>query len=250
MRFTDKIVLLTGASGGIGAATAKLFAEEGARLAVVGRDPQRTKAVAKQSGAFLASTADITDSQVCCKLIREVTEKGGGLDVLVNNAGMIVRADTTDTTDDQWRQIMAVNLDAPFFLSREAIRVMRRQRQGGAIVHVSSINGVIGRKTLMAYSASKGALIQMTQSMALDCAEDNIRVNTVCPGATDTPMPFSNHAVPVTREEMADRWTQLVPLQRMAAPEEIGRAILFLASSDASYITGTNLMVDGGVTCG
>jgi meso-butanediol dehydrogenase/(S,S)-butanediol dehydrogenase/diacetyl reductase len=250
MRFENKVVLLTGASGGIGLATANLFAAEGARLAVVGRDPQRTTSAADQTGAFMASTADITNPKICSQLVRDVFEKGGGLDVLVNNAGMIVRADTAETTDEQWRQIMAVNLDAPFFLSREAIRVMRRQKQGGAIVHVSSINGVIGRKTLMAYSASKGALIQMTQSMALDCAEDNIRVNAVCPGVTDTPMPFSKHAAPITREEMAERWKQLVPLQRMADPEEIGRAILFLASSDASYITGTNLMVDGGVTSG
>ena len=250
MRFKNKVVLLTGASGGIGAATAKLFAREGARLVVVGRDPQRTATVGEQAGAFLTSTADITDPVVCAQLIQDVCEKGGGLDVLVNNAGMIVRADTAETTDEQWRQVMAVNVDAPFFLSREAIRKMRQQGRGGAIVHVSSINGVVGRKTLMAYSTSKGALIQMTQSMALDCAGDNIRVNAVCPGATDTPMPFSKHAVPVTREEMAERWKELVPLQRMADPKEIAQAILFLASSDASYITGTNLMVDGGVTAG
>ena len=249
MRFEDKVVLLTGASGGIGAATADLFVKEGARLAIVGRNPERTDAVGHQVGAFLTSTADITDPAACKQLVKDVCAKGDGLDVLVNNAGMIIRADTAATTNEQWRQIMAINLDAPFFLSREAIRMMRRQQRGGAIVHVSSINGVVGRKTLMAYSTSKGALIQMTQSMALDCAGDNIRVNAVCPGATDTPMPFSKHAVPVTREEMAERWKRLVPLQRMADPKEIARAILFLASSDASYITGTNLMVDGGVTC-
>lgn len=249
MQFKDKVVLLTGASGGIGAATAKLFAQEGARLAVVGRDLQRTEAVGEQTEAFLISTADITDPKVCTDLVREVYAKGGGLDVLVNNAGMIVRADTADTTNEEWRQVMAVNVDAPFFLSRETIRIMRRQQKGGAIVHVSSINGVVGRKTLMAYSTSKGALIQMTQSMALDCSADNIRVNAVCPGATDTPMPFSKHSVPVTRDEMAERWKQLIPLQRMADPKEVAQAILFLASSDASYITGTNLMVDGGVTC-
>ncbi len=250
MRFQNKVVLLTGASGGIGVATANLFAAEGALLAVVGRNPQRTEAVAAETGAFLSSTADITDAKACAGLVREVCEKGGGLDVLVNNAGMILRADTAETTNDQWRQVMAVNLDAPFFLSREAIRRMRRQQRGGAIVHVSSINGVIGRKTLMAYSTSKGALIQMTQSMALDCAEDNIRVNAVCPGATDTSMPFSQHAVPVTREAMAEHWKQTVPLQRMADPEEVARAILFLTSDEASYITGTKLMVDGGITSG
>jgi meso-butanediol dehydrogenase/(S,S)-butanediol dehydrogenase/diacetyl reductase len=249
MRFENQVVLITGASGGIGVALAKAFAAEGARLAVVGRDPARTQAVAEASGAFLASTADITDSGACARLVQEVAEKGGGLDVLVNNAGAIVRGDVTDTTDDQWRQVMRVNVDASFFLSREAIRCMRRQGRGGAIVLVSSINGLVGRKTLVAYSASKGALIQMTQSLALDCAQDGIRVNAVCPGATDTPMPFSQHAVPVTREQMAERWKTLIPLQRMAQPEEIARSILFLASREASYITGTSLAVDGGFTC-
>lgn len=249
MRFKNKVVLLTGASGGIGTATAKRFAGEGARLAVVGRDPERTAAIAEETNAFFTSTADITDSAVCSQLVREVCEKGGGLDVLVNNAGMIVRADTVETTDDQWRRVMAINVDAPFFLSREAIRQMRRQNRGGAIVHVSSINGFIGRKTLAAYCTSKGALIQMAQAMALDCAEDNIRVNAVSPGATDTPMPFSKHPVPVTREEMDVRWKQQIPMQRMGDPDEVAQAILFLSSAEASYITGTNLMVDGGVTC-
>lgn len=250
MRFKDTVVLITGGSGGIGAAAARLFAEEGARIAITGRDPQRTQAVAEQTGAFLASTADITRPAHCTQLIQDVYEKGQGLDILVNNAGMIIRADTAETTDDEWYQILDLNLSAPFFLSRQAVQVMRKQQRGGAIVHVSSINGVIGRKTLMAYSATKGALIQMTQSMALDCAQDNIRVNVVCPGATDTPMPFSQHAQAVSREEMEGRWKDLIPMQRMGTPEEIARSILFLASPDASYITGTQLLVDGGVTSG
>ena len=249
MRFEKKIVLITGASGGIGLALAEEFTREGARVAVVGRDPGRTGETARKAGAFLASTADITDPEACARLVAEVAQKGGGLDVLVNNAGAILRADTADTGNEEWRNLMAINVDAPFFLAREAIKVMRRQGRGGAIVHVSSINGVVGRKTLMAYSTSKGALIQMTQSMALDCAADNIRVNAVCPGATDTPMPFSKHAVPVSREDMDKRWKEMIPLGRMAQPLEIAKAIVFLASPDASYITGTSLMVDGGFTC-
>lgn len=249
MRFKNKIVLITGASGGIGAELAKEFADEGAKVAVVGRDPERTEAAARDANAFYMSTDDITDSKACSQLVREVAEKAGGLDILVNNAGAIVRADVTETTDEQWRRLMAINVDAPFFLSREAIKIMRRQGRGGAIILVSSINGFVGRKTLTAYSTSKGALIQMTQSMALDCAQENIRVNVVCPGATDTPMPFSEHATPVSREEMDQRWKTMIPLQRMADPREIAQSILFLASDDASYITGASLLVDGGFTC-
>lgn len=249
MRFENKVVLITGASGGIGTQLAREFAEEGARVAIVGRDPDRTEVVQKDTGAFFSSTGDITDSKECARIVDEVVQKGGGLDVLVSNAGAIVRADVTETTDEQWRQMMAVNVDAPFYMCRGSIRQMRKQPTGGAIVLVSSINGVVGRKTLVAYSTSKGALIQMTQSLALDCALDNIRVNVVCPGATDTPMPFSQHAVPVTREQMEERWKTLIPMQRMATPSEISRAVLFLASREASYITGTTLLVDGGFTC-
>lgn len=249
MRFKDKAVLITGASGGIGAELAREFADEGAKVAVVGRDPERTEAAAQGANAFYMSTDDITDSKACSRLVQEVAEKAGGLDILINNAGAIVRADVAETTDEQWRRTISINVDAPFFLSREAIKIMRRQGKGGAIILVSSINGVVGRKTLTAYSTSKGALIQMAQSMALDCAHDNIRVNVICPGATDTPMPFSEHAVPVTREQMDQRWKTIIPLQRMAEPREIARTILFLASEDASYITGASLLVDGGFTC-
>lgn len=205
MRFKDKVILLTGASGGIGKATAKCMAQEGGLLALVGRDPHRTREVAGQTGAFYHSTADITRSETCEQIIQEIVADRGRLDVLINNAG--------------------------------------------AIVNVSSINGFVGRETLVAYSTSKGAVIQMTQSMALDCAKDNIRVNAVCPGATDTPMPFSQHENPVTREQMAQVWKEKIPLQRMGTTKEIARSIAFLASSDAGYITGTSLMVDGGFTC-
>lgn len=249
MRFKDKVVIITGASGGIGAATAKCIANEGGRLALIGRDPQRTQAIARKTDAFYFSTADITQPDTCTQIVQDVVEKQGFLDILINNAGSIVRADTCETTNEQWRAIMAINVDAPFLLSRQAIKAMRRQDRGGAIVNVSSINGFVGRKTLVAYSTSKGALIQMTQSMALDCAEDKIRVNVVCPGATDTPMPFSQHEKPVTREQMSKIWKQNIPMQRMGNPEEIAGAITFMASSDASYITGSSLMVDGGFTC-
>lgn len=249
MRFKNKVVIITGASGGIGKATARCIAEEGGILALVGRDPQRTRAVAEDTRAVYHSTGDITQSDICRQIVKDVEKKKGCIDVLINNAGAIVRADTCETTDEQWRSIMAINVDAPFFMARSAVEVMRCQGTGGAIVNVSSINGFVGRKTLVAYSTGKGALIQMTQSLALDCADDNIRVNVVCPGATDTPMPFSQHQQPVTQEQMSKIWREKIPLQRMGDPEEIARTITFLASEDASYVTGASLLVDGGFTC-
>lgn len=248
MRFKQKVVVITGASSGIGAACARSFAGEGARVVVVGRDRQRTASVAKEVNALIGSTADITDPDACRELVRSILDAGGRLDVLINNAGTIIRRDTVDTTDEQWRHLMAINLDAPFFMAREAIKAMRKSG-GGAIVNLSSTCGLVGCKGLMAYSASKGAIIQMTQSMALDCATDGIRVNAVCPGAVDTPMLFSKHGMTPTREQMQKKQVETVPMQRWASTQEVVLAIAFLASDEAGYITGSHLSVDGGYTC-
>jgi len=248
MRFQEKVVVITGASSGIGAACARSFSCEGAKVVVVGRDPGRTAAVAKEVNALTWSTANITDPDACRELVRGVIDAGGRLDVLVNNAGTIVRKDTVDTTDEEWRHLMAINLDAPFFMAREAIKVMRKNGSG-AIVNLSSTCGLVGCKGLMAYGTSKGGIIQMTQSMALDCATDGIRVNAVCPGAVDTSMLFSKHEVPPTREQMQKVQVETVPMQRWASTEEVVHAIMFLASDEASYTTGTFLTVDGGYTC-
>ena len=247
MRFQGKVVLITGASSGIGAACARSFSSEGARVVVVGRDHQRTEAVATEVGALTWSTADITDPDACRELVRSVVDAGGRLDVLINNAGTIVRKDTADTTDEEWRSLMAINLDAPFFMAREAIKAMRKSGSG-AIVNLSSTCGLVGSKGLMAYCTSKGGIIQMTQSMALDCATDGIRVNAVCPGSVDTPMLFSKHETTPTRDQMMKRLVDAVPMQRWATTDEVVSAILFFASDEAGFITGTHLSVDGGYT--
>jgi len=247
MRFKDQVVLVTGGSSGIGAAMAAAFVSEGAEVVITGRNPERTQRVVEKLGLSEFGLGDICDPAYCADFIGGVVERSGKLDVLVNNAGMILREDTVETTDDQWRQIMAVNVDAVFFMSREALRHMR-PRRSGAIVNLSSTCGLVGCKGLTAYCTTKGALIQMTQSMALDCAADGVRVNAVCPGAVDTPMLFSAHKQAPSREEMEAVQTQTVPLGRMATPQEVVSAVLFLASTDAGYITGTHLSVDGGYT--
>ncbi len=247
MRFKDQVVVITGGSSGIGAAAAAAFAGAGAKVAITGRDPERTSRVAEACGASHVGTGDITDPDYCRAFLDEVGERGGGIDVLVNGAGMIVRGDVTETTDRQWLDLIDINVNAVFFMSREAIRRMRL-RGRGAIVNIASTCGLVGSRGLAGYCATKGALIQMTQAMALDCATDGIRINAVCPGATDTPMLFSAHARQPTRSEMEAIQVRTVPMARMARPEEVVSAIMFLASAEAGYITGASLPVDGGYT--
>jgi NAD(P)-dependent dehydrogenase (short-subunit alcohol dehydrogenase family) len=242
------VIIVTGGSSGIGAAAAAAFAREGARVVVTGRDAERTEAVARELGAVEFGLGNICDPGYCREFVGRVVQQEGRLDVLVNNAGTIVREDAADTTDEQWRATMAVNVDAVFFMSREALKVMREQGTG-AVVNLSSTCGLVGSRGLTAYCASKGAVSLMTQAMALDCAADGVRVNAVCPGATDTPMLFSAHKVRPSRVEMDQVQCRTVPMQRMARPEEVVAAILFLASDDSSYITGTLLPVDGGFAC-
>jgi NAD(P)-dependent dehydrogenase (short-subunit alcohol dehydrogenase family) len=226
---------------------AAAFAAEGAEVVITGRNPERTQRVAGELGLSEFGLGDICDPTYCATFVDGVVERYGKLDVLVNNAGMILREDTVETTDDQWRRIMAVNVDAVFFMSRESLRHMRRRRSG-SIVNLSSTCGLVGCKGLTAYCTTKGALIQMTQSMALDCAADGVRVNAVCPGAVDTPMLFSAHKQTPSRGEMEAIQAQTVPMGRMATPREVVNAVLFLACADAGYITGTHLSVDGGYT--
>ncbi|MBF0528929.1 MAG: SDR family oxidoreductase [Deltaproteobacteria bacterium] len=247
MRFRNKVVVVTGASSGIGAATAHAFAKEGAILAITGRDRIRTQEIGDKLKAAYVGVGDISISEYCTDFIKKAVEVCGKIDVLVNCAGKIIRQDTISTTDEQWLDIMAININAVFFMSREALKVMKEHRQG-AIVNVSSIAGLVGGKGLTAYCTSKGAIIQMTQSMALDYATDGIRINAICPGETDTPMLFSGHAKRPTRQELEEMKIPSIPMKRLARPEEIARAVLFLASDDASYITGTFLTVDGGST--
>lgn len=240
--------MITGASGGIGQALANGFAKEGAVLALVGRDKERTESIAKKVGAVYYSTLDITKSDNCKKIIEEVYDVTGSLDVIINNAGAMFRGDIADTPDDQWLNLFDINVHAVFYLSREAIKLMRKHNIKGNIVQVASNSALSGRKGHIAYATTKGAVVQMTRCMALDCAADGIRINAICPGATDTSMPMSKHPLPISRETLLENCRLNVPMQRMADPLEIVNPALFLASEDSSYMTGTTLSVDGGTT--
>ncbi len=246
------VVLITGATSGIGAATAHAFAAAGARLMLSGRDAARASRVleaVRAAGAeaeFHAAELDAPDA--CEALVAATTARYGRLDVLVNNAGILHRASAPETTDAQWAATLAVNLNAVFYLSRAAVRVMQGQG-GGIIVNVASDWGLVGGERAAAYCASKGGVVLLTKAMALDHARDNIRINAVCPGDTDTPM--IDHELReqgMTAAEGRAKYAAAIPLGRIAAPEEVAQVIRFLASPGAGFMTGAAVPVDGGNT--
>lgn len=239
---TGKIALITGATSGIGMATAMLFAERGAKLLLSGRNAEAGTALAAELGAdFLA--ADVAAPGAAATLVNWAVSRHGRLDVLVNNAGILFQGDSQDCTDAQWDAVLAVNVTAVFRLSRAAVAVMAGQG-GGVIVNVASDWGLVGAQKAVAYGTSKGAIVQLTRSMAADHARQGIRVNAVCPGDTDTPM-LHILAGP-EREARLRAMAEAIPLGRIGQPRDAAAAIAFLASDDASFITGAMLPVDGG----
>ena len=247
MNFTGRVVLITGAASGMGAATARQFAAHGASVVPLDRNEQAAKQIAAEIGASLPLVGDVRTSTFCDQAVATVIEHYGQLDILVNAAGIIKRADAVNTSDDQWHDILAVNVSGLFFMCRAALPHMQARGQG-AIINFGSIWGEIGAAGVAAYCATKGAVHNLTRAMALDHARDGIRINAVCPGEVDTPMLASERSEPPTREFLDDLADRTIPMGRLAQPEEIARVVLFLASDDASYMTGATVNVDGAFT--
>lgn len=245
MDFTDQVAIVTGGASGMGAATARELAAAGARVIIVDKNVVLGTAFAEEIGADVL-IGDVSDSVFCERVVETAVAKYGRFDILINAAGIIVRADALGTSDEQWQQVMNVNVSGVFYLSRAAVKVMKPQGKG-AIVNFGSIWGGVGAAGVVAYCASKGAVHQLTRAMALDHVNDGIRINAVCPGEVNTPMLSSARSEPVT-EEMLQRIASTVPMQRLADPVEIARVVLFLASDDASYMTGAMVNVDAGYT--
>ena len=250
MSFAGKAVLVTGSTTGIGEACARCFAESGAKVMVSGRNEERGRAVAMSiqaaGGAAQFAAADLRAAGACERIVSETIERFGGLDILVNNAGILYTANALDTSNEQWLDTMAVNVNALFYLSRAAVRHMKAAGRG-AIVNVASEWGLNGEPNHVAYCASKGAVIQITRCMALDHARDNIRINSVCPGEIHTRM--VDDILAGRGGDPANNLRELaagIPMRRLAHPDEVARCVQFLASDLASYVTGTNLSVDGG----
>ncbi len=256
-RLQDKVVLVTGGGGGIGAATGRLCAEEGALVALVDVDADAAEQAARSIDPTFervcAIGAALDDEQGAARAVEATVARWGRLDVLVNNAGVRVLGPITEATTASWDHIIGVNLLAGAYCARYAIPHITRSG-GGTIVNVSSVYGVIGRPDMPQYDATKGALLSLTRAMAHAHADDGIRVNAVCPGPTLTPYHVRRRAaaegIGLDAAEAALRaeGSPHTLLKRQAEPREIAHAILFLACSESSYVTGTTLMVDGGLS--
>ena len=248
-----KRALITGGASGIGQATALLFAHEGAAVSVVDVDQANGQAVVRTivegGGRAIFLRCDVTKARDCQQAVQQTVSELGGLDILFNNAGIVRRASVLETSEEEWDRVMAVNVKSVFLLSKYAIPVMV-QAGGGVIVNTASGWGLVGGRKAAAYCASKGAVVLLTKAMALDHGQQNIRVNCICPGDTDTPM-LRNEARQLG--EPAERFLAEAaqrPLRRIGRPEEIAQAALYLASDASSFVTGTSLVVDGGGLAG
>jgi NAD(P)-dependent dehydrogenase (short-subunit alcohol dehydrogenase family) len=241
------VVLVTGASSGIGAAIAIAFAEAGWDVMAAGRDEGRLEEVADVSAKIVMWSGELAESEDCNELVRDTIDEFGHLDCLVNNAGVIVRANVGDTSDEEWRYTMAINLDVPFFLSRAALPHLLLAE--GNIVNIASDWGLRGGERAAAYCASKGGIVLLTKAMAKDHAREGLRVNAICPGDVDTPMlaaEAKEHGIDL--EDYLEEAAAESPNGRVATPEEIAGLALFLASDAATHITGAAIPIDGGVT--
>lgn len=250
---SGKRAIVTGGASGIGRAAAVLFARQGAQVCVADIRADLGQAVVDEitaeGGQAIFVRCDVTRAQDCREVLRQVGRQFGGVDILFNSAGVIHRASVVDTSEDDWDHVMAVNVKSMFLFGKYAVPLMV-ESGGGSIIHVSSGWGLVGGRKAAAYCASKGAVVLLTKAMALDHGGQNIRVNCICPGDTDTPL-LREEARQLGQDpeeftaEAADR-----PLQRIGQPEDIAQAALYLASDASAYVTGTTLVVDGGGLAG
>jgi meso-butanediol dehydrogenase/(S,S)-butanediol dehydrogenase/diacetyl reductase len=238
-----KRVLITGGAGGIGAVTAERFLAEGARVVVLDRDEAALREVQRRLPVSGAISADVSDPDDVGRGFRELDAALGGLDVLINNAGISVRHPFLDITPQEWRDVLDVNLSGVFYVAQQAARRML-DAAGGVILNMGSTNGLMGYPYYADYNASKAGVIELTRSMALELAP-TVRVNAVCPGFILTPMQEVEYSL-----EMQRAFAEKLPLKRLGRPADVAALFAFLASDDAAFITGQCFVLDGGEIAG
>ena len=240
------VALVTGASSGIGAAIAVEFADAGWSVMAAGRDEGRLEEVADVSDNISTWAGELVESEDCDELIADTIDEFGNIDCLVNSAGLLRRGNAEETSDDDWRDTMAINLDVPFFLSRAVMPHL--QRAEGSIINIASYWGLHSGPRATAYCASKGGLVLLTRAMAFDYASDGVRVNAICPGGVDTPMLAAGaEEDDEDVDEFMEKIAKFSPNGRIAEPGDVAALVMFLASDAASHITGTAIPVDGGL---
>ena len=245
MPFTDKVVIVTGGSSGIGAATVKAFASQGAKTVVADFSDTGQKLVDEltaQGHESLFIKVDVTSEDDTKKMVAETVKRFGQIDVLFANAGIGEGAPITELALATWQKVINVNLTGVYLSDKYVIEQMCQQPEGGAIINCGSIHSFVGKHGVTAYSAAKGGVKLLTQTLAIDYAQKNIRINAVCPGYIDTPLLQSYQGE--ARQALID----LHPQGRLGRPEEVANVVLFLASDQASFINGTSILVDGGYT--
>ena len=252
--FSDKIVLVTGATSGLGEETARQFAAHGAAVMLTGRDSKRGEAVQSEimqaGGKAELVLADLRSSEACDDVVTRTVDRLGRIDILFNNAGVILTGPVHSFSDEDWHTVIDTSLHAGFYMARAVLRVMKQQGSG-SIVNMASDAALQGYKYAAAYGAAKAAIVHMTRVMALETAEHNIRVNVICPGDIDTPMQEQGYAkLGLGREEMLAAIASTIPMKRHGRAEEIARTVMFMASDAARFATGSVYSVDGGAAAG
>ncbi len=245
MKLLNKVAIVTGGASGIGEATVRLFAAEGATVIIADFSDRGTdiSAELKAEGhrvSFIKT--DVRDAEQVKKMVAECVNNFGAIDILYANAGIAADAPITELGVDTWKHTIDINLTGVFLFNKFVITQMLNQPLGGVIVNCGSIHSFAGKKGVTAYASAKGGVKLLTQSLALDYADKNIRVNAVCPGYIDTPLIKGRDAA------ITEALVALHPMGRLGTPEEVAKAVLFLASDDSSFVTGTTLLVDGGYT--
>jgi NAD(P)-dependent dehydrogenase (short-subunit alcohol dehydrogenase family) len=251
MRLAEQVALITGGTSGIGEATALLFAQEGANIAITGRNEKRghavTETILKSGGRAIFLRTDVRHFAECERAVNVAIREFGRVDILFNNAGVFYPHDTLECSEQEWDEQIDINLKGAFLMSKAALPGMIAQGHG-VIIHNSSGWGIVGGDKAIAYCASKGGVVLMTKAMAIDHGRQGIRVNCICPGDVETPM------LPLDAKMRGLKWEEYIagctnrPLGRVGTAEEIAKAVLFLASEDSSFMTGAALVVDGGGT--